>query len=476
MSDNLSVDDLQSRIRAAGWPAEQVNAWLSPYREFVSAHGRADEDWRTAGSRLGSIVAQGWALLRQLPPRSRRNDDEGSAADSLRLHLVEMTRRYCRRHRRALYEAARGGRQVTPRLDELVEAAAGLLPDVFPSTRKLSQEAASLQKDKDGLELLQGALVSEWLADAETGAEIIQAMRRPLAAGYQLAQRLRESGRVELERLSVEVNGRLGRIEFNHPATLNAEDESTLPEFEQAVDALLLHPAVQMGVLRGGPVDHPKYRGRRLFSAGINLTALYQGRQSYLWYLVRELGVLNKIYRGLVTEAHEARDESGSHEIPWMAVVEGFAIGGGCQILLVADHVLAEHGAYFNLPARKEGIIPGCANLRMPRFMGLRATQSAILFGQEFRVEEPAAAGLINSVCASDEMDNRIDETARLALDSGMVSAAGNRRALRCVGESIDDFRDYLSVYAWEQAWCHLSPKLAANLERHWKKAHPKEV
>ena len=46
-------------------------------------------------------------------------------------------------------------------------------------------------------------------------------------------------------------------------------------------------------------------------------------------------------------------------EKPWIAAVDGFAIGGGCQHLLVMDYVLAASDAYMTLPARKEGIIPG---------------------------------------------------------------------------------------------------------------------
>ena len=58
-----------------------------------------------------------------------------------------------------------------------------------------------------------------------------------------------------------------------------------------------MHPGLRMGVLRGEPVEHPKYQGRRIFSAGINLTRIYQGKQSYLFYLTRDMGLLNKMYR-----------------------------------------------------------------------------------------------------------------------------------------------------------------------------------
>ena len=51
---------------------------------------------------------------------------------------------------------------------------------------------------------------------------------------------------------------------------------------------------------------------------------------------------------------------------------------------------------------------------------------------------------------------------------SGVVSAAGNRRAMRVGQEPLDMFRRYMAVYAREQAYCHFSPALIANLERNW--------
>jgi (3,5-dihydroxyphenyl)acetyl-CoA 1,2-dioxygenase len=53
--------------------------------------------------------------------------------------------------------------------------------------------------------------------------------------------------------------------------------------------------------------------------------------------------------------------------------------------------------------------------------------------------------------------------------DSGLISAAANRHAIRIGQEPLDVFRQYMSVYAIEQARCHLSPALVNNLERHWR-------
>ncbi len=231
---------------------------------------------------------------------------------------------------------------------------------------------------------------------------------------------------------------------------------------------MLLHPGLRMGVLRGGRVDHPKYKGRRIFSAGINLTKIYHGKVSYLFYIVRDLGFVNKLYRGLALGEQHPEEPETTVEKPWMAVVDGFAIGGGCQLLLVMDYVIAESGAYFNLPARKEGIIPGAANLRLPRFMGEGLARQAILFDRTFSVDEPEGRTIVNEIHPPGELDAAVENAVANAVGSGMVSAAGNRKAIRVETEPLDKFRRYMATYAREQAYCHFSEQLTHNLEKHW--------
>jgi thioesterase DpgC len=183
---------------------------------------------------------------------------------------------------------------------------------------------------------------------------------------------------------------------------------------------------------------------------------------------VRDLGFVNKLYRGHSRADFRLDEPDDTHEKPWLAVVEGFAIGGGCQLLLVMDYVIAEQGAYFNLPARKEGIIPGCANLRLPRFVGEAVARDGIMFDRRFSVEEPAAAALIREVHPHDRLDAAVQSAVDNAVGSGMVSAGGNRKAMRVQTEPLDRLREYMVVYAREQAFCHLSEQLTHNLEKHW--------
>jgi thioesterase DpgC len=173
---------------------------------------------------------------------------------------------------------------------------------------------------------------------------------------------------------------------------------------------------------------------------------------------VRDLGYVNKLYRGL-------RD---GQEKLWIAAVERFAIGGACQLLHVVDHVLATRGARLYLPARKEGIIPGASNLRLPRFVGDRAARQAILSGREWVAGEPDAALLCDEVVEPGELDGALAARIEALTDSGLVNAVANRRAIRIGQEPLKRYREYMSLYAREQAGCHLSPQLVRNLEHNW--------
>ena len=81
---------------------------------------------------------------------------------------------------------------------------------------------------------------------------------------------------------------------------------------------------------------------------------------------------------------------------------------------------------------------------------------------------------ICDEIVPAAEMDQAIERLIALLTDSGVVSAAGNRRAFRAGEEPLDQFRRYMAVYAREQAVCHFSPALIQNLERHWDAANRK--
>jgi (3,5-dihydroxyphenyl)acetyl-CoA 1,2-dioxygenase len=346
-------------------------------------------------------------------------------------------------------------------LDKLLSAAADRVPGLVPAPAELDAERQRPLAEKHGLELAQGRLLAEFLALPEQGGHLLGAMLEPTPLALTRLDELRRTGTVDLGPARVTRQGKAGVLELLNPRHLNAEDGSTLGPTEAAVDLILLDPEIEIGVFRGGPVVHPRYAGERVFGSGINLTHLYRGQIDFLFYLVRDLGYVNKLYRGL-------RD---GQEKLWIAAVERFAIGGACQLLHVVDHVLAARGARLYLPARKEGIIPGASNLRLPRFVGDRAARQAILSGREWVAGAPDAALICDEVVEPGEIDGALAARIEALTDSGLVNAIANRRAIRIGQEPLDLYREYMSLYAREQASCHLSPQLVRNLEQNWNAA-----
>ena len=369
----------------------------------------------------------------------------------------------------AIYDKLTAGRTRFVRVDELCARAAQDFPGFLPSKNKMEAEARRALKDKQRLEIDQGLFLSQVLADAAAGAHFCHAMLLPHPGSSARLAEYERKGELDLGGACLERHGKASVLTMKNPGFLNAEDESTLEGMEQAVDVALLDPKTEVCVLRGAAVAHPKYAGRRIFGAGINLTHLYQGKIRYLWYLIRDLGFVNKFYRGLALP--EVSPEVDSREKLWIAAVEGFAIGGHCQILLTMDYTLAAHDAYLTLPARKEGIVPGAANLRLPRFVGDRIARQAVMAERRIDCASPEGRLICDEVVASAEMDQAIDRAVERLTGSGVVSAAGNRRAFRAGEEPLDVFRRYMAVYAREQAHCHFSPALIANLERNWNAA-----
>ncbi len=426
--------------------------------------------------RFGHFWREGSELLARLPPKKGRNPAEAETAASILAAGRAARERFLRRHASALYDELTAGRTRFIRVEELVHEAARFVPGLTPSRAELVSESGLIQSEKDGIEIDHGIFLSAVLAEPEAGAHLCHAMLLPRPESVERAREFAATGRLDLGTALVERRARAVHVTMANPRFLNAEDETTLDALECAVDVATLDRASDIAVLRGAEVQHPKWRGRRVFNAGINLTHLYRGKISFVWFLKRDMGVVNKFMRG-VAEADKSPDEvaGGTTEKPWVAAVDGFAIGGGCQLLLAMDHVVAASDAYMTLPARKEGIIPGAANLRLARFTGERLARQAILMERRLDCDSPEGRLICDKVVAASEIAAEIDRVVADFTQSGVVSAAGNRRALRVALEPLDLFRRYMAVYAREQAWCHFSPALIANLERNWNAAQRKE-
>jgi thioesterase DpgC len=454
--------DFVAALTKGGLAGEDVSRWLDQRPALTG-------DMKRDSAACSAFWGEGAELLKTLPAKSARSASQRRAAELLTGVCRQVREEFLARHVEAVYRALTRDYARCLRLEELVYEAAALVPGLTPTLAAVAAESRLAQRDKEGIETDQGLFLSRVLAHAEAGTHLCHAMLLPLARSLSELPRFAERGVLEMPGAALERRGKAAIVTLRNPRFLNAEDETTLEDTEVAVDLAILDPATEIAVLRGGIVDHPKYKGRRVFSSGINLTHLYHGRIPFLWYLRRDMGIVHKIFRGVAVTEVTPDDVNGTAcEKPWVAAVDAFAIGGGCQYLLAMDYVLAASDAYLTLPARKEGIIPGAANLRLARFTGDRIARQAIMSGRRLECDSPEGRLICDEVVPPAEMETALDRVIEALTSSGVVSAAGNRRAFRVVHEPLDDFRRYMAVYAREQAHCHFSPALIANLERYW--------
>jgi len=356
------------------------------------------------------------------------------------------------------------------RVVDLVYKAADLYPGLLPTRAEIDAERAlNRQVAKEGKEIDQGLFIAHVLADERCGRHLVHAMLKPKRQAEQRLAEFRRTGRVDLGSAIVERQDNRGVVTLTNPKFLNAEDDAAVDALEAGVDLVLLDDAIEVGVLRGGVLDHPKYNNRRVFNAGINLTHLYYGQISFVEFILeRELGLLNKIYRGhWMSESYHEQFEDYI-EKPWLAVVESFAIGGGCQLLCVMDRVIAEPGSYFNLPASKEGFIPGSANLRLPRLVGVHTSRQAIFFERRFVADTPEGMMICDEVVPYAEMDQAITRNTDQMVSAGFTSSVSNRKGLRVGQEPLDVYRRYMATYSRQQCLCLYDQKLIDNLEHSW--------
>lgn len=414
--------------------------------------------WRDAAERLS-----------HLPAKPKRDAATYDTAEALKQAAREARFAFLRRHAHSLYDRLTDNKRKFVRIERLAYDAAALVPGLAPTQVQVAAEAELRQSEKDGVEIDQGILFNQLLADPESGLHLCHAMLLPREESADALAKFQRDGMLDLGFARVERQGKASVLLLSNRRFLNSEDNSTQAATEIGADVCILDRQSEVAVLRGDVVPEGKYAGRRVYNAGINLTHLYYGKIPFLWFLIRDMGFVNKMFRGLARPDVPPDEVAGdSIEKLWISAVETFAIGGGCQILLATDFNIAGRDAYMTLPARKEGIIPAMANLRLSRFVGDRLARQAIMYERRIECDSEVGRMICDEVVAPAEIDATITHAIDRLTGSGAVGTIGNRRALRLAVEPLDTFRRYAALYAREQAYCHFSPALISNLEQYW--------
>jgi (3,5-dihydroxyphenyl)acetyl-CoA 1,2-dioxygenase len=409
--------------------------------------GRTLDDDATA---LAEYTGAGERLVAALPARPDRDAEQARLACAVFESCRELRHRFMRSHADEVYDTLTQSRTVHHRLTTLVQSAAETFSGLVPTGSLMDAERKLVQADKDGREIDQGIFVHWLLRSPSVGRHLMNAMLLPTDRARELLPEFRRAGVLDLGSVLLERRDFAAHLTIENQHCLNAEDDRLVADLETAVDLAALDEQVRVCVLRGGVMTKARYRGKRVFSSGINLRDLHDGRISYIEFLLtRELGCLSKILHGVRTDPSDGALPASGLQKPWIAAVDSFAIGGGMQLLLLFDWVIAGQDAYFSLPAAQEGIVPGAGSLRLARFTGSRLSRRIVLGGRKILAKDPDGLLLCDEVVPADEIDSSVERAVAL-LDNPATVA--NRRMLTLAEEDPDRFRAYMAEFAWEQA------------------------
>jgi len=183
------------------------------------------------------------------------------------------------------------------------------------------------------------------------------------------------------ETILVETRGRVGLVTLNRPKALNALNERLMEELGEALLKFDSDDAIGAIVVTGS---------EKAFAAGADIGAM--GQWSYMDvfksdFITRNWETIRRVRK------------------PVIAAVSGFALGGGCELAMMCDIVIAAESARFGQPEIKLGIIPGAGGTqRLPRAVGKSKAMDLILTARMMDAAEAERAGLVSRVVPNDKL------------------------------------------------------------------------
>jgi enoyl-CoA hydratase len=192
-------------------------------------------------------------------------------------------------------------------------------------------------------------------------------------------------------------------LTVNRPDKLNALNRATLSEIEEVVSSAAADDAVWAMAVTGA--------GGKAFVAGADIGELNTlGPVEAKEFALRGQAIFRQIER--LTK-------------PVVAAVNGFALGGGCELAMACHIRVASGNAIFGQPEVKLGLIPGYAGTqRLPRLVGRGRALEILLTGRNVSAEEAERIGLVNSVCGPEELADNTESLLRKILANGPLAVA----------------------------------------------------
>ncbi len=203
-------------------------------------------------------------------------------------------------------------------------------------------------------------------------------------------------------------------VTVNRPDKLNALNRATVGEIDAVIDDAANDNEVHAVVITGA--------GEKAFVAGADITELNTlGAVEAKEFALRGQAIFRRIER--LTK-------------PVVAAVNGFALGGGCELAMACHIRIASSNAVFGQPEVKLGLIPGYGGTqRLPRLVGKGRALELVLTGRNVSAEEARAIGLVNAVCEQSELTETVSKLLRTILANGPLAVS---HCIEAVGHGLD--------------------------------------
>ena len=208
----------------------------------------------------------------------------------------------------------------------------------------------------------------------------------------------------------VETRGNVGLITLNRPKALNALNSALIGELGQAIDTFEENPRIGCMVVTGS---------EKAFAAGAD---------------IKEMASLSFV-EAFMSDFASALDRVAKARKPIIAAVDGYCLGGGCELAMLCDIVIAADSAKFGQPEITLGVMPGMGGTqRLPRLIGKAKAMDLILTGRMMDAAEAESAGLVARVVSSgnllEEAMNAAEKIADFSLPAVMMAKEAVNRAL----------------------------------------------
>jgi len=207
-----------------------------------------------------------------------------------------------------------------------------------------------------------------------------------------------------------EVETGIFKLTINRPRSFNSLSGATLEDISRGIDAVAAADHARVLLITGA--------GEKSFIAGADISEM----QSKTPLEARMFG----------EKGQQTLRKLELLSIPVIAVVNGFALGGGCELAMSCDWIIASERAQFGQPEVNLGVTPGFGgSQRLPRLIGRAKAMEMVITGRTLKAAEAHAWGLVNHVYPTDELMEKALETARLIISKGPVAVRLTKEAVQ---------------------------------------------